>query len=116
MKKIITIILCLTCIVSLAACNSGTTNSSSNSSASATPAPTEAPTPTAEPTSEPEPSTESEPAAEGGKTLVVYYSASGNTERVANVIAATTGGDIRPSRTAQNKILPVMSAIRKYIS
>lgn len=103
MKKILAIILCLACIVSLAACNSGTANSSSSSSATTapaptptpeptaepTPAPTEAPTPTAEPTAEPTP----EPASEGGKTLVVYYSASGNTERVANVIAATTGGD-----------------------
>lgn len=105
MKKILAIILCLACIVSLAACNSGTANSSSSSStttapaptptpeptAEPTPAPTEAPTtePTAEPTAEPTP----ESASEGGKTLVVYYSASGNTERVANVIAATTGGD-----------------------
>lgn len=30
----------------------------------------------------------------GGKTLVVYYSASGNTEEVANYIAAATGGDV----------------------
>ena len=29
-----------------------------------------------------------------GKTLVVYYSASGNTEAVANVIAEVTGGDL----------------------
>lgn len=32
--------------------------------------------------------------AEGGKTLVVYYSASGNTEEVANTIAEVTGGDL----------------------
>lgn len=31
---------------------------------------------------------------ETGKTLVVYYSATGNTENVANVIAETTGGDL----------------------
>ena len=30
----------------------------------------------------------------GGKTLVVYYSASGNTEEVADYIAAATGGDV----------------------
>lgn len=30
----------------------------------------------------------------GGKTLVVYYSASGNTEEVANYIATATGGDV----------------------
>lgn len=30
----------------------------------------------------------------GGKTLIVYYSASGNTEEVANYIASSTGGDL----------------------
>lgn len=30
----------------------------------------------------------------GGKTLIVYYSASGNTEDVANHIASVTGGDL----------------------
>ena len=105
MKKILAIILCLACIVSLAACNSGTANSSSSSSATTAPAPTPTPEPTAEPTPAPieaptteptaEPTAEPTPesTSEGGKTLVVYYSASGNTERVANVIAATTGGD-----------------------
>lgn len=34
------------------------------------------------------------PAVEGGKTLVVYYSASGNTEGAANAIAAATGGEL----------------------
>ena len=29
-----------------------------------------------------------------GKTLVVYFSATGNTERVAEMIAETTGGDL----------------------
>lgn len=32
--------------------------------------------------------------ASDGKTLVVYYSATGNTEAVANYIAAATGGDL----------------------
>lgn len=32
--------------------------------------------------------------ASGGKTLVVYYSATGNTEAVANYIAEATGGDL----------------------
>lgn len=34
------------------------------------------------------------PAAEGGKTLVVYFSASGNTEEAAGYIAEATGGDL----------------------
>ncbi len=34
------------------------------------------------------------PADEAGKTLVVYYSATGNTENVAKTIAAATNGDL----------------------
>lgn len=41
-------------------------------------------------TEEPSEDTEST----GGKTLVVYYSATGNTEEAANYIAAATGGDL----------------------
>lgn len=38
---------------------------------------------------------ETQPAAgKGGKALVVYFSWSGNTENVANAIAAQTGADI----------------------
>ena len=38
-----------------------------------------------------------EPAAteEPSKTLVVYYSATGSTERIANMIAEETGGRVR---------------------
>ena len=39
---------------------------------------------------------------ETGNVLVVYYSATGNTEEVANIIADTTGGDLfelEPGRT-----------------
>ncbi len=35
-----------------------------------------------------------DPAAGDGKTLVVYYSASGNTERIGNVIADAAGADV----------------------
>ena len=48
------------------------------------------------------PAEESTPASQaestsgtlGGKTLVVYYSATGNTEQAANYIAQVTGGDL----------------------
>ena len=36
----------------------------------------------------------SDGGASDGKTLVVYYSATGNTEAVANYIADATGGDL----------------------
>ena len=54
-------------------------------------------TPVSEETQEPETSEETEAAdteSTGGKTLVVYYSASGNTENVSNVIAKTLGADL----------------------
>lgn len=35
-----------------------------------------------------------QPTGETGKTLVAYYSATGNTENVANYIATATGGDL----------------------
>ena len=50
-----------------------------------------------EETQEPETLEETEAAdteSTGGKTLVVYYSASGNTENVSNVIAKTLGADL----------------------
>ena len=56
--------------------------------------------PTSAPTEQPESSStapaESEPETqpETGKTLVVYYSASGNTERVAKDIAEAAGADL----------------------
>lgn len=36
----------------------------------------------------------SDTGSENGKTLIVYYSATGNTKAVANTIAETTGGDL----------------------
>lgn len=40
------------------------------------------------------PETTTAPAASGGKTLVVYFSATGNTKAAAEAIAAATGGDL----------------------
>lgn len=101
MKKALPTILYLTMMIfSLGACGG---QDSSSSEAAATPAPTpeatvtpeptEAPTPEATEVPTPEPTQDPSPEPEGGKTLVVYFSASGNTERVANAIAAATDGD-----------------------
>lgn len=48
----------------------------------------------AEASAESEESTELEEPAEGGKTLIAYFSWSGNTEQVAQLIAEQTGGDL----------------------
>ena len=64
MKKIIPLLVSALMLLSLAACGSKTTT----------------------------PETTTAPAASGGKTLIVYFSATGNTK--AEAIAAATGGDL----------------------
>lgn len=94
MKKIAAILLSLLLVLGLAACD-----------AADKPAPTttqpETAAPTQKPTTEPTESastapaeTEPETQPESGKVLVVYYSASGNTERVAGDIAEAAGADL----------------------
>lgn len=81
-------------VLSLAACGSA------NKPASSTTQP-ETSAPTEQPAAEPSESSSTAPAEsepetqpETGKTLVVYYSASGNTERVAKDIAEAAGADL----------------------
>ena len=83
MKKLTALFLGLAMVLSLAAC--GTSASDETSTA---PESTESTGNTEEPSSQPE--------TEGatGKTLVVYYSATGNTEQAATYIANITGGDL----------------------
>ena len=66
MKKIIPLLVSALMLLSLAACGSKTAA----------------------------PATTAAPAAAGGKTLVVYFSATGSTKAVAETIAAETGGDL----------------------
>lgn len=106
MKPFFAWVLSLVLILSLAGCSAQAPAATAAPTAEATaePEPTAAPTPTATPeeTAAPEPSSEASavpeasdaPSAEGGKTLVVYYSATGNTQEAANRIAELTGGDL----------------------
>ena len=86
--------------LSLAACGNSSSNETSAPETSDSAASSETQEPSAAPESaEPAESTEepsSQPETEGeeGGTLVVYYSATGNTEQVANYIADITGGDL----------------------
>ncbi|MGN0982206.1 MAG: flavodoxin [Candidatus Limivicinus sp.] len=119
MKKLTALILSLTLVLSLTACGSQNAASSADGTAPSqsvfgsepgpvtqaetTEAPSEAPT---EASPEPEtpskesaasveePTAEPAPEPEEGKTLVVYFSASGNTEAAANYIAAATGAGL----------------------
>lgn len=94
MKKLTALLLSVVLVLSLAACGSA------NKPASSTTQP-EASAPTEQPATEPSESSSTAPAEsepetqpETGKTLVVYYSASGNTERVGKDIAEAAGADL----------------------
>lgn len=87
MKKVISLFLALTFVFTLAACsnNQPQTNDSSESLSEPTTESTETPADTSDPESS---------ESENGKTLVVYFSATGNTEAAATYIAQETGGDL----------------------
>ena len=94
MKKLTALLLSVVLVLSLAACGSA------NKPASSTTQP-ETSAPTEQPATEPSESSSTAPAEsepetqpETGKTLVVYYSASGNTERVSKDIAEAAGADL----------------------
>ena len=94
MKKLTALLLSVVLVLSLAACGSASKPASSTTQP-------ETSAPTEQPATEPSESSSTAPAKsepetqpETGKTLVVYYSASGNTERVAKDIAEAAGADL----------------------
>lgn len=85
MKKLATVVLsCLLmfCLVACSSGGSGSTSSADTSSSSVSSA------------SDETSATTEESSTDLGNVLVVYYSATGNTERVANSIAEATSGDL----------------------
>ena len=89
MKKLTALLLSVVLALSLAACGSANKPASSTTQPE-TSAPTEQPESSSTAPAESEPETQ----PETGKTLVIYYSASGNTERVAKDIAEAAGADL----------------------
>ena len=89
MKRLTALLLSVVLVLSLAACGSANKPASSTTRPE-TSAPTEQPESSSTAPAESEPETQ----PETGKTLVVYYSASGNTERVAKDIAEAAGADL----------------------
>ena len=103
MKKLTALLLSLAMVFSLAACgNTANTPADTSKDDTQTPAvsPVEKPDDTNTPDDAETPDDANTPAdttaekPQTGKTLVVYYSASGNTARVAKDIAAATGADL----------------------
>ncbi len=91
-KKLLTLSLAAVMALSLAACG-GNDSSADDQNANQTREEAAPPADTAENAAAPESSGDGAEAADGN-VLVVYYSASGNTETAANYIAQATGGDI----------------------
>ena len=94
MKKLTALFLSLAMVLSLAACGNSSSNETSAPETSAPSASSETQESSTAPESTEEPSSQPETEGEAGGTLVVYYSATGNTEQVANYIANITGGDL----------------------
>lgn len=100
MKKLISMITVICLMFSLTACGAG---SGMNSNAEPFAAQPQTEAPSSEPVEDPdasadEPAEGSDPAAEpteeAAKTLVVYFSATGNTKAVAGEIVRLTGADL----------------------
>ena len=102
MKKSFAILLCAMMVFSLAACSgqNGESNPGSGSSTGESTPPENSSEPAEQPSEPSEPASSETPpdtpSAEpvAGKALVVYYSATNNTEAVAGYIADATGADL----------------------
>lgn len=85
MKKLATVVLSCQLMFCLVACSSGGSGSTSSADTSSS---------SVSSASDETSATTEESSTDLGNVLVVYYSATGNTERVANSIAEATGGDL----------------------
>lgn len=89
MKKLVSIFMALTLLLSFAACSNNANNEGSSS------APQQSSTPNSTPAEESNNQNDSStPTETGSKSLVVYFSWSGNTENVAKSIQSQTDSDI----------------------
>lgn len=99
MKKLIALFMGLVLVLSFTACGNTSPSNSLQTASSAeeqetSAAETSATEATESDVSESELPSDLETEPESGKTLVVYYSATGNTEEAANYIAAATNADV----------------------
>lgn len=106
MKKWISMILLCTVLCSLVAC-SGKTSNEAEKETLQTETSKQEPADMKEPEAEAEDEDEIQPDGNGKKALVVYFSWSGNTEKVAKSIADQTGADLF-------QIMPAESYVDDY--
>ena len=92
-KRLFSCLLAGAMALSLAACGGDSSSTDDQTTEAQTQEETTSPADTSTDTAAPEDSG-GDTAADSGNVLVVYYSATGNTETVANYIAEATGGDI----------------------
>ena len=92
-KQLFSCLLAGAMALSLAACGGDSSSTDDQTTEAQTQEETTSPADTSTDTAAPEDSG-GDTAADSGNVLVVYYSATGNTETVANYIAEATGGDI----------------------
>ena len=93
MKRVLSILLCGALVLSLAACGQQGGQTSQNGSQTQQPSQSQQGGQPSQNGDQSQPDKE-QPSGEGGKVLVAYYSATGNTEAVAEYIAGVTGGDL----------------------
>ena len=95
MKRIFWLVITFTLLFTLGACSNGKTNEESRSSSSQSSDPNGSdPTPDGQSPSSQESTGNSQSSQGDSKALVVYFSWSGNTEKVANAIVEQTGADV----------------------
>lgn len=93
MKKLLPVLLIATMLFSLAGCSGS--SEQSNASASPAPASSSSNDTTSSPPSDTDPQQpKEEPVSESSHSLIAYFSWSGHTEQLANMIQAETGGDL----------------------
>ena len=102
MKKLLSFLLTMTLVFSLAACGGAPQSTESEDAAptSALPSPSEASAQPAEAGGELETPSPTAQATQTGGILIAYFSWSGNTEQVARIIQQETGGDLFEIATA----------------